>query len=204
MPKSFQRKAFDHWLSLNRGLFRHPPVIVKNRRDYFTICFHGISSAIECIITSYDYSISVNHEGVLWDYIDKGFLDEQRTSSGQYFCEVCEPECRELFPTRFALWEDHVFRPIMTWANNNLLKTQWVCLFLYDHSTMAQVVDENSLPIVMQDDGFYKVIPLMESQVMPIQKPDNMGNKDSDAAMRYVTAFKELSSSLKKLYSDLT
>ena len=67
---------------------------------------------------------------------------------------------------------------------------------------MAQVVDENSLPIVMQDDSFVKVIPLMENQVMPIQTLNNMGDKDYDAAMRPVFAFKKLIRSLKKLEPD--
>ena len=64
---------------------------------------------------------------------------------------------------------------------------------------MAQVVDENSLPTVIQDDSFVKAIPLMGNQVMPIQTPDNIGDKDSDAAMRPVFAFKKLVSSLKKV-----
>ena len=67
---------------------------------------------------------------------------------------------------------------------------------------MAQVVDENSLLIVMQDDSFIKAIPLMQNQVMPIQTPDNMGSKDSDAAMRHVIAFKKFTNSLKKLEPD--
>jgi len=203
MPKSFHRKAFDRWLSRNRARFLHPPVIVKNRRNSFTMRFWGINSAIHCTITSHGYSISVSNEGEYWDFIAEGDISEQRTSSGRYFCKMCEPERRELFPTRFALWEDHIFQPIMNWANNNLLKTQWVCLFQYGQgSTMAQVVDEKSLPIVMQDDSFVKAIPLMESQEMPIQTTDNMGDKDSDAAMRPVFAFKKLISSLKKAEPD--
>ena len=203
MPKSFHHKAFDHWLSLNRGRFLHPPVIVKNREKSFTMRFRGINSAIDCTINSHGYSISVSNEGECWDLIAEGDISEQRTSSGRYFCEICETGRRELFPTRFALWEDHIFQPIMNWANKNLLKTQWVCLFQYgEGATMAQVVDENSLPTVMQDDSFVKALPLMERQVMPIQTPDNMGDKYSDAAMRPVFAFKKLISSLKKLEPD--
>jgi len=203
MPKSFHHKAFDHWLSLNRGLFRHPPVIVKNRRNSFTMRFRGINAAIKCHITSHDYSISVSNEGECWDFIAEGDISEQRTSSGQYFCEMCETERRELFATRVALWEDHIFKPILNWANKNLIKTKWVCLFQYgEGATMAQVVDENSLPSVIQDDSFVKAIPLMENQVMPIQTPDNIGDKDSDAAMRQVLSFKKLISSLKKLEPD--
>jgi hypothetical protein len=199
MPKSFYRKAFDQWLSSNRKLFRHSPVIVKSRKKYFTMRFHGINSAIGCIITSYDYSISVDYKGECWDLIDEEYVCEQRTPSGQYFCEACEPESRKLFSTRFALWEDHIFKPILNWASNNLLKTKWLCLFQCEGSTMAKVVDKNSLLMVMQDDSFVKVIPLMENQVMPIQKSATMKNNNSDSAMRQVTAFKKLIGSLKKL-----
>jgi hypothetical protein len=194
MPKSFKRKAFDYWSSRNRGCFRHPPVIVENRKKYFIMRFRGINSAIECIITTYDYSISVSHGGQFWDFIESDYLSEQWTPSGQYICR----ECKKLFPTRFALWEDHIFKPILYWSNNNLLKTKWVCIFKDGQgATMAQVVDENSLLIVMQDDSLVKAIPLM-----PIQTPDNMGSIDSEAAMRHIIAFKKFTNSLKKLEPD--
>ena len=165
--------------------------------------FRGINAAIDCTITSHGYSISASNEGECWDLIAEGDINEQKTSSGQYVCKMCETERRELFPTRFALWEDHIFKPILNWANKNLIKTKWVCLFQYgEGATMAQVVDENSLPSVIQDDSFVKAIPLMENQVMPIQTPDNIGDKDSDAAMRQVLSFKKLISSLKKLEPD--
>ena len=67
---------------------------------------------------------------------------------------------------------------------------------------MAQVVDENSLLIVMQDDSLVKAIPLMQNQIMPIQTPDNMGSIDSEAAMRHIIAFKKFTNSLKKLKPD--
>ena len=204
MPKSFQRKAFDRWLCRNRGLFPRTPVIVENRKKYFTMRFRGINSAIACIITSHGYDISVSYEGEVWDLIDSGGLSERRTPLGQYFCEQCKPECRELFPTRYALWEDHIFKPILNWANHNLLKTKWVCLFqLLQASTMAQVVDENSLLMVMEDDSFVKAIPMTGHQVMPTQESDTVGNKSSDDALRHVMAFKKLVSSLKKLEPDV-
>jgi hypothetical protein len=198
LPKSFQRKAFDRWLSRNQGLFQRPPVIVENRKKYFNMRFRRINAAIDCTITSHGYAISVSHEGGVWDLIDDRELSERRTSSGHYFCELCKPECRELFPTRSALWEDHIFKQLLNWENNNLLKTKWVCLFQYGQGvTMAQVVDEKSLLMVMQDDSFVKAIPMVVHQVMPIQKSDTLGNKSSDAALRHVLAFKELVSSLK-------
>jgi hypothetical protein len=203
MPKSFQRKAFDNWLSKNRGLFRHPPVIITNRKQYFTMRFRDINSAIECTITSHDYTISVSNEGEYWDLTDTGDLSVQRTSSGHYFCEECETGHRELFPTRFALWKDHIFQPILDWANKNLLKTKWICLFQFGQgATMAQVVDENNLFTVMQDDSFVKAIPMTAHQVMPTQESNTVENKDANTTLRNIDAFKTLVSSLKKLEPD--
>jgi len=170
MPKTFQRKAFDQWLSKNQEFFKHPPVIIESRKNYFTMHFQGINSAIGCIITDHDYSISVDYKGKCWDLIDTEYVSEQQTPSGQYFCEACKPKSRKLFPTRFALWEDHIFKPILNWANDNLLKTKRVCLFQYgEGSTWTKVVDENNLLKEMQDKNFVKVIPLIENQVIPIQ-----------------------------------
>jgi len=180
MSISLQREAFDEWLSKNQKLFRHPPVTIKNRKDYFTMCFQGINPAIECIITTYDYSIYVKYKRECWDSIDEEYVCEQQTPSGKYFCKECSKTKRKkLFPTRLALWEDHIFKPILKWTNNNFLKTKWVCLFQYgsESSTSAKVVDTNSLLKEMQDDNFVKAISLMESQVMPIQKSDNISTK---------------------------
>ena len=171
MPKSFQREAFDQWLYKNQEFFQHPPVIVKNGKNYFTMRFQGINSAISCIITSYDYSISVDYKGECWDLLESNFVSEQQTSSGEYFCKECEQEQQKLFPTRFAMWEDHIFKRILNWATDNLLNTKWLCLFQYEGATWAKIVDENNLLKEMQDKNFVKVIPLMENQVMPKQKP---------------------------------
>ena len=181
MPKSFQRKAFNQWMSRNQGLFRHPPVSIENRKKHFNMRFRNINSVITCTITSYDYSISVNHEGECWDLLDTGDLSEQRALSGQYFCGACISEHQKLFPTRAALWEDHIFKQILNWANNNLLKTKWVCLFQYgEGATEARIVDENNLLTVMQNKNFVKAIPLMKNQVMPNQKFDTRENISSD------------------------
>ena len=182
MPKSFYRKAFDQWLSSNRKLFRHPPVIAKNRKNYFTMRFQDINSAIGCIITNHDYSISVDYKGECWNLIDEEYVCEKRTPSSQYFCEGCEPENRKLFSTRLALWEDHIFKRILKWANDNLLKAKWLCLFQSEGWTSAKIVDEKSLPKEMQDESFLKAIPLLQGQVMPIQKSDNMKNKKEQPA----------------------
>ena len=68
---------------------------------------------------------------------------------------------------------------------------------------MAQVVDEKSLLMVMKDESFVKAIPIVEHQVMPIQKSETMGNKSSDDAMHHVIAFKKLCSSLMKLEPEV-
>ena len=181
MLKSFQREAFDQWLSKNQEFFQHPPVIVKNGKNYFTMSFQGINSAIGCIITSYDYSISVNYKGECWDLIDDEYLIERQTPSGQYFCEACKPKKRKIFPTRFALWEDHIFKPILSWATDNLLGTKWLCLFQYGKGgTAAKIVDESNLLKEMQNNNFVKTIPLMENQVMPKQKSITTKNKSSN------------------------
>ena len=161
MPKSFRRKAFDRWLSKNQEFFRNPPVIIENRKKHFTMRFRGINPVIECTITNHDYSISVSHEGRCWDLIDTADLSERTTPSGQYFCGECKPEYQKLFPTRFALWEDHIFKPILNWANENLLKKKCICLLLHGQgTTTAKIVDENNLFMVMQDESFVKAIPL--------------------------------------------
>lgn len=190
MPKSFKRKSFDWWLSRNRGFFPYPPVIVENRKKYFHIRFRGITSSILCSIHKYGYSLSVSNEDEVWDFLDFGEVTERRTPSGRYFCYQCKPECRKFYPTRYALWEDHVFNRLLNWAKQNLLKTKWLCLFDHDGATTALVVDEKYLPMAMKDDSFYKAIPMVEHQVMPMHESDTIENKRDDKALLNVFAFK--------------
>jgi hypothetical protein len=177
VPKSFQREAFDQWLSKNQEFFQHPPVIVKNGKNYFTMLFQGINSAIGCIITDHDYSISVDYKRECWDFLESNFVSERQTPSGMYFCGECKPKTRKIFPTRIALWEDHIFQRILNWATDNLLKTKWLCLFQYEGATWAKIVDEKNLLKEMQDKNFVKAISLMKNQVMPKQKSDTRKNK---------------------------
>lgn len=185
MPKSFQREAFDQWLSKNQKFFQKPPVIVKNGRNYFSMRFQGITSAIECFISSHGYVIGVKHKGVCWDLINVGDVDEQLPPSGKYFCGDCKPEYKKLFSTRIALWEDHVYQPMLKWVTNNLLKTKWLCLFQMHNKgiTWARMVDEDNLLKEMQDETFFKAIPIMKGQILPKKKSNRKVNKNVNTAI---------------------
>jgi len=57
---------------------------------------------------------------------------------------------------------------------------------------MAIVVDEENLLMIMRDDSFVGVIPMLKHQVIPLLKSDAVGNKNLDAYLSRILAYKEL------------
>jgi hypothetical protein len=152
MPKNFMRKTFDRWLAHSAGRFHHPPRVVVSRREYFVLQFAGVTPAIQCVVKKkgtvgvyrfqseessrlvferhvyeVDVGIYIVYHGETWDMLPDFDVYQRRTSTGQYYCDACTP--RELFPSRAALWIAHSFEPFLTWANDHLQASQWLCLF---------------------------------------------------------------------------
>ncbi len=68
-----------------------------------------------------------DERGVYWDIVgDFDFdLGEVRTPDGLYRCGCQDGAC---YPSRVALWEAHVFEPLLDWVNQRTAD-QWVCLY---------------------------------------------------------------------------
>ena len=158
MPKCFIQKDFGRWLSRNRSRFRFQPVIVKKRKDSIIgLRFMGISQKIGCVITRHCADIYVSHQGECWDIlIDLGAVE--RKSSAGYYCELCEPDQRELFDTREELWESHCFEPLLEWVNKNLGESRWVSLFATKGTTWAEIKEKEDI----KSKYFVHAFPVVE------------------------------------------
>lgn len=119
MPVNFVRRSFDRWLEQNVSRFRHPPIIVEQRKNYFIFCFRGITPRLRCFIGwKWRVEIHVMHDGDLWDILTDFDLAERRTPEGKYHCAFClEPI---YYASREALWTCESFKSLLSWVNETL------------------------------------------------------------------------------------
>jgi hypothetical protein len=70
-------------------------------------------------------------------------------AAGGYQCQLClsdHPESPELFPSREALWIDHLFEPFLKWVNEQLAPAHWLQISGSSDGgiTCAQLIQEES------------------------------------------------------------
>ena len=81
-------------------------------------------------------------------------IDPVHTPEG-YVCRLCrdhpdKPENGGVnaarFQTRAELWEDHLFRPLMNWVNNELANARWLRLLGNCNGSTAAELIYDELP----------------------------------------------------------
>jgi hypothetical protein len=161
MPKNFVRKTFDRWLAHSAGRFRHPPRVVVSRKDYFVLQFAGITPAIKCVIKKEGMvEIYAIYQGKGWDILTDFDVSERRTSTGQYYCDLCTS--LDMFASREALWVTHSFEPLLAWTNEHCHASQWLCLFGEpEGSTWAELKPVGDVPATMLRKRFVYACPVV-------------------------------------------
>lgn len=129
MPKSFVRRAYEDWISKNEHRFRFRPWIAESRKSGFTLKFSGLTTRLIFQVRhrrpdGHAELFILDDRGV-WDILGDFDVVEVRTPDGRYRCALCEGD--DFYPSRAALWEAHVFEPLLEWVN---LRTedQWIGL----------------------------------------------------------------------------
>ena len=129
MPKNFVRRTYDAWIREHARRFRYPPWIVESRKNGFELRFVGLAPQLSFQIRQRSGTAELmihDERGVYWDIVGDFDLGEVRTPDGLYRCEWCQDGA--CYPSRAALWEAHVFEPLLDWVNQRTAD-QWVCLY---------------------------------------------------------------------------
>ena len=169
MPKSSFNRRFDNWYKRNRKRFKYHVQLIKKHKKYMELRFSGVTPRLICSIKDYgchygNATIWIMRHKTIWDSLVAFGPAEMRTSSGQYYCYLCEPEDQELFPTRQDLWEKHCFEPLFEWIKTNLDKSRWVGLFGDEDgrgSTWAELMDKNEVEGMRNKKDFVEAFPLV-------------------------------------------
>ena len=113
------------WLSENRQRFVVPARITRRTDRWIEMAFFGANPILSVTLTRWEINIAVEWQGQCWDLVVSHEAGAVASASG-YFCTLCVPEARVLYPSREALWRDHLFETFFEWVNDKLLKARWI------------------------------------------------------------------------------
>lgn len=118
MPKDFVQKAFHIWISQNQNRFRHPPTQIRYIQGHVEFLFSGIIHEISAVINKYGCNVAFTYQNKVWDFLICFDVSVERDAEG-YYCGQCIV-MDERFHSRADLLADHVFEPLLEWANERL------------------------------------------------------------------------------------
>jgi hypothetical protein len=129
-PRPRIQRAFLCWFIENRTRFAVPIRLTKITAKQVELKFHNYPDCLSVSLSRNELNIFVEWQGEQWDTLLSLDAYLSRTPVG-YKCTQCVPDDGEsitLFPSREALWQDHLFNPFLTWANEKLAPARWLKL----------------------------------------------------------------------------
>jgi hypothetical protein len=116
-PRNEMQRAFDSWYRINQDRFLIKLVFLSRTDRRLIFSFAGITSSLSATFSEYDLSVRVTWLGDTWELLKWWNASPKREGHG-YICALCQPS--EVFATRCAVWEDHLFEPLLDWVNKSL------------------------------------------------------------------------------------
>jgi hypothetical protein len=129
-PKARRRlhRAFLDWLAVNGERLAIPLRIIERRDREIRLGFERATPALEVSVTTWEINILVIWQGEWWDMLIS-FEALLKQVPGGYRCRLCLPEAQRVWPSREALWLDHLFDPFLDWVNTELVHAQRLGLY---------------------------------------------------------------------------
>ena len=122
------QREWLRWLSENRQRFAVPIRITRRTDRGIEMAFVGANPILSAILTRWEINIAVEWQGECWDLVESHEAYARSSTSG-YFCFLCIPEARVFYPSREALWREHLFETFLEWVNDRLLKARWIGIY---------------------------------------------------------------------------
>ena len=125
-PRPRIQRAFVRWLQENRHRFDVQIQLVRITDKGITLRFPQQPDILSVWISRWSLSVCVDWLGETWDMLIS--LDAAPVSSPTgYRCTFCENGSKT-WPSREALWRDHLFEPFLEWVNQRLAPATWLRL----------------------------------------------------------------------------
>lgn len=118
LPRPRLQRAFVLWFRENRARFAVPVRLTRISAAGILLTFPDKPECLSVWLSRWDLSVNVDWQGVTWDTLLSLDASPELTAVG-YRCSFCEVNDKT-WPTREALWIDHLFEPFLAWVNECL------------------------------------------------------------------------------------
>ncbi len=144
-PRRRIQRAFVDWLSESRDRFSIP-VMMRRTDHVIDFSFEGIHPAIQGALVNWEeLNVAVDWQDVCWDLIISLDVSPEKTEGG-YICTMCDPDKRTVFPSKEALWRDHLFEPLLKWVNDDLANAHWLGIYGTEGATWVKLRHDKIQP----------------------------------------------------------
>lgn len=149
LPRPRIQRAFVCWLRENHNSFKVPVRVAKISAKLMELHFPGQPDCLSACLSPDEINVYVTWQGEYWDSLTRFEAFPFRTAEG-WKCGQCVYENGDsagLFPSRKALWQDHLFEPFLRWVNEKLAAAHWLRVSCTEGATWAELIrDESALP----------------------------------------------------------
>jgi hypothetical protein len=141
------QRAFEHWFKNNNTRFAVPVFVTKISGKGIELRFQNYPDCLSVWLGLFSLSVHVNWQGHWWDMLmdlDASII----TTHDGYKCELClfqHGNSAKIFPSKEALWQDHLFEPFLQWVNEDLAPARWLQISGFaSGSTSARLIRNNN------------------------------------------------------------
>ncbi len=164
------QRAFLTWYAEQQAHFPLPLQYLRRKDNAIEFSALGLHPALGFSLTSWEMNVYVEWQGVFWDFLISLEAVPYHSVNG-YFCDLCKVDSRVLFPSREAVWQDHLFDPFLKWLNDTLLPAKWLGLYggVEQGCTWAELLTEPDpkatevLPLWLPERGGLSVFKSVDS-----------------------------------------
>ena len=140
MPVPRIQRAFYRWFDESSRRFAIPLTIHRRTKRWMVMTLRN-DWPIPVTLLRDEIHVAIDWEDYFWDLLYCNDMVTPRRVPGGYVCAHCRPEAQKLYPSREALWRDHLFEPFLEWVNEKLAKSTAIGLFgERDHMTWARLI----------------------------------------------------------------
>jgi hypothetical protein len=175
MNNNFAKNAFIKWLSINNHRFNNLPCNIRQENDLITFNLSGITKILQWELSETGAFLTVREtipfnkdHCTFWDGLMDFDVYEEQSATGEYFCDLCDKQYRQYYPSIIALWESHCFENILDWSNKKLTADKILCLYQFGKgSTSANLLSSSEWDSHKQkhNDTPYKVVPIQTNSL---------------------------------------
>jgi len=176
LQKNFIYLNLIKWLNLNQHRFLIHPYIENINETAFSMVFQNVNyvkvifkycGEVEIWATKEDDDENLEIITPLKEFADILYefdIREKKLNKG-YLCEVCTPPVYT--KDRSAIWEMHVYEPLLKWTTVNLTPQNQLCIYETKDKNAQWVKIKNTTQLEFDNEVEFRVlcVPLIKKEL---------------------------------------